>query len=94
MTYYFKQTNSKGFRGKQRITLPIRLDEDLVMLNRKNVQLRDHNYSKALRLKNTTDLEELRGRAADRTEWQNLVEKIGETTGEVEDSDESSTEAE
>ena len=94
MTYYFKQTNSKGFRGKPRITLPIKLDEDLVMLNRKNVHLRDHNYSKALRLINTTDLEELRGRAADRTEWQNLVEKIGETTGEVEDSDESSTEAE
>ena len=30
----------------------------------------------------------------DRTEWQCLVEKLGETTGEVDDSDESTTEAE
>ena len=29
----------------------------------------------------------------DRTEWQCLVEKLGETTGELDDSDESTTEA-
>ena len=29
-----------------------------------------------------------------RVEWQCLVEKLGETTGEVDDSDESTTEAE
>ena len=36
----------------------------------------------------------LRDKAADRTEWQCLVEKLGETTGEVDDSDESTTDAE
>ena len=30
----------------------------------------------------------------DGTEWQCLVEKLGETTGKVDDSDESTTEAE
>ena len=33
-------------------------------------------------------------KAADTTEWQCLVEKLGETTGEVDDSDESTTESE
>jgi len=56
--------------------------------------LKDHGYSKILRLRNNTDLDELRDKAADRTEWQCLVEKLGETTGEVDDSDESTTEAE
>ena len=40
------------------------------------------------------DIDELRDKAADRTEWQRLVKKLGETTGEVDDSDESTTEAE
>ena len=55
-----------------------------------------HGYSKILRsrLRNNTDLDELRDKAADRTEWECLVEKLGETTGEVDDSDESTTEAE
>ena len=44
-------------------------------------------------LRNNTDLDELRDKAADRTEWQCLVEELGETTGEVDDSDESTTEA-
>ena len=56
-------------------------------------QLKDHGYSKILRLRNNTDLDELRDKAADRAEWQCLV-KLGETTGEVDDSDESTTEAE
>ena len=43
---------------------------------------------------NNTDLDELRDKAADRTEWQCFVEKLGETTGEVDDFDESTTEAE
>ena len=30
MTYYFKQTNNTGFRGKPITTLPTKLDEDLV----------------------------------------------------------------
>ena len=30
ITYYFKQTNNTGFRGKPRTTLPTKLDEDLV----------------------------------------------------------------
>jgi len=58
--------------------------------------LKDHGYSEILRLRNNTDLDELRDKAADSTEWQCLVEKLGETrsTGEVDDSDESTTEAE
>ena len=44
-----------------------------------------------LRLSNNTDLDELRDKAADRTERQCLVEKLGETTGELDDSDESTT---
>ena len=57
-------------------------------------QLKDHGYSKILRLRNKKDLDELRDKAADRKEWQCLVEKLGETTGDVDDSDESTTEAE
>ena len=56
--------------------------------------MKDHGYSKILRLRNNTDLDELGDKAADRTEWQCLVKKLGETTGEVDDSDESTTEAE
>ena len=98
MTYYFKQTNNTGFkfqfRGKPRTTLPTKLDEDLVNYFNKTEQLKDHGYSKILRLRKNTDLDELRDKAADRTEWQCLVEKLGETTVEVDDSDESTTEAE
>ena len=93
MTYYFKQTNNTGFRGKPWTTLPTKLD-DLVRYLNKTEQLKEHGYSKILRLRNNTDLNELRDKAADRTEWQCLVEKLGETTGEVDDSDESTTEAE
>ena len=53
-----------------------------------------NTYTKKLRLRNSTDLDELRDKAADRRIWQCLVEKLGETTGEVDDSEESSTEAE
>ena len=47
--------------------------------------------SKILRLRNNTVLDEFRDKAADRTEWQCLVEKLEETTGEVDDSDKSTT---
>ena len=63
------------------------------MLSKKTEQLRDHGYNKILRLTNAKDLKELRDEAADRHVWQNLVEKIGWAAGEVDDSDESSTEA-
>ena len=75
----FKQTNNMGFRGKPRTTLPTKVDEDLVNYFNKTEQLKDHGYSKILRLRNNTDLDELRDKAADRTEWQCLVEKLGET---------------
>ena len=39
------------------------------------------------------DLERLRVKAVDRTEWQDLVEMIRDVTGNVEESDDSSTEA-
>ena len=74
MTYYFKQTNNTGFRGKPRTTLPTKLDEDLVKYFNKTEQLKEHGYSKILRLRNNTDLNEVRDKAADRTEWQCLVE--------------------
>ena len=93
-TIIYKQTNNTGFRGKPRTTLPTKLNEDLVNYFNKTEQLNDHGYSKILRLRNNTDLDEPRDKAADSTEWQCLVEKLGETTGEVDDSDESTTEAE
>ena len=52
MTYYFKQTNNMGFRGKPRTTLPTKLDEDLVNYFNKTEQLKYHGYSKILRLRN------------------------------------------
>ena len=54
--------------------------------------MKEYGYSKILRLRNDTELDELRDKTADRTEWQCLIEKI-ETTGEVDDSDESTTES-
>ena len=56
--------------------------------------LRDHKYFKILRLLNMKDLEVLRDKAADMTEWQDLVEMNGDVTTDVEESDDSSTEAE
>ena len=50
-----------------------RKKEDLVNFFDKTEQLKDHGYSKILRLRNSTDLDELRDKAADRTEWQCLV---------------------
>ena len=66
---------------KPRTTLPTKLDEDLVNYFNKTEQLKDHRYSKILRLWNTTDLGELRHKATDRTE----------ATVDVDDSDESTT---
>ena len=43
---------------------------------------------------NIQDLYQLRDKDADRTGWQSLVEKSGSAIGEVDDSDESTTEAE
>ena len=60
MTYYFKQTNNTGFRGKPRTTLPTKLDVDLVNYFNKTEQLKDHGYSKILRLRNTTYPEKLK----------------------------------
>ena len=94
MTHYFRISDNKGFKGKPRTTLPTKLDDDLVRLNKKYEHLRDHNYFKVLRLLNMKDLEVLRDKAADRTEWQDLVEMMGDVTGDVEESDDSSTEAE
>ena len=37
--------------------------------------MKDHGYSKILRLRNNKDVDELRDKAADRTELQCLVEK-------------------
>ena len=62
-------------RGKHRTTLPTKLDEDFVICFNKTEQLKDLGYSKILRLRNTTDVDKLRDKAADRTEWQSLVEK-------------------
>ena len=45
-----------------RTTLPIKLDEDLVILSKKNEQLRDHSYNKIFRITNAKELEELRDR--------------------------------
>ena len=46
-----------------------------------------------IRFTNTKDQEELRVKAADRDLWQNLVDKIGGAPGKVDDSDDSSKEA-
>ena len=54
--------------------------------------MKDRGYiGKYLDLKKI-DLDELK--AADKTEWPCLVEKLGETAGEVDDSDKLTTEAE
>ena len=47
--------------------VPTKLDEDLMKLTNKTELLRDHGFNKILRLTNTTDLKELRDKAADRT---------------------------
>ena len=47
-------------RGKHRTTLPTKLDEDFVICFNKTEQLKDLGYSKILRLRNTTDVDELR----------------------------------
>ena len=44
---------------------------------------------KFLRLRRTTDIDKLRDKAADRIEWQCLVEKLGGATDDVDDSNES-----
>ena len=40
-----------GFRGKPRIALPTKLDEYLVNYFNKTEQLKDHGYSKILKIK-------------------------------------------
>ena len=83
-----------GFSVKPRTILPTKLDEDPVNYFNKTEQLKDQGYSKIVRLRNTTDLDDFRDKTADRTEWQGLVEKLGEATGKVDYSDESTMEAE
>ena len=88
MTYYLKQTNNTCFRGKPRTTLPTKLDEDLVNYFNKTEQLKDHGYSKILKLRNNTDLDELEIKQNIEQNGNVLLKNLGETTGEVDDSDE------
>ena len=93
ITYSIHNINSKNIDSTQHVGQFIITNK--IRYFNKTDQLKDHGYSKIIiiRLRNKTYLDELRDKAADRTEWQCLVEKLGETTGEVDDSDESTTEA-
>ena len=90
MDLYFEPSQVGGFKGQRRITLPVRLDNDLEVLNKyQNNHLSDHNYSKRLRLNDKIDLDQIRDMAQDRRKWRELVHQMtivrtGDAEGSVE----------
>ena len=91
MIHYFEISD---LRENQKLPFqPNKMMTQLDLIKNMNT-LRDHKYFKILRLLNMKDLEVLRDKAADMTEWQDLVEMNGDVTTDVEESDDSSTEAE
>ena len=63
MLYYFdKPANAKKFSGKRRLTLPIKIDEDI-----KNCA--KNNNIQVTKFETVDDLNILKGIASDRNEW-------------------------
>ena len=83
MDYYFNTTvDKKKFRGaKKKICLPITLNNDLQKIQ--DQALKDHNYSRRLKLSNAEDLKALAEIAQDREEWRRLVVRV-KRAGEAE----------
>ena len=74
--YFDTNSNGKGFRGKRRTTLPIKLQEDLDKTHNVTEVQTDHNYPKRIKLNNKADLEHLRSIAQDRKDWRTLTTRI------------------
>ena len=74
--YFDTNSNGKGFRGKRRTTLPIKLQEDLDKTHNVTEVQTDHNYHKRIKLNNKADLEHLRSIAQDRKDWRTLTTRI------------------
>ena len=82
MDFYFNTTvDKKKFRGAKRISLPITLNNDLQKIQ--DQALKDHNYSRRLKLSNAEDLKALAEIAQDREEWRRLVVRV-KRAGEAE----------
>ena len=65
MDFFFEESQASRFRGRPRVNLPWKLNDDLIKYSGTNMTL-----------KNAGDLWTLRVLAQDRKEWTNLVEKI------------------
>ena len=75
MKYYFTTSYSKGFRGTQRITLPITINRDLKRAN----QFRPiHTKYLVKSFNNTSDLNRLTEIASDRILWKELCKEVYE----------------
>ena len=75
MKYYFTTSYSKGFRGTQRITLPITIDRDLKRAN----QFRPiHTKYLVKSFNNTSDLNRLTEISSDRILWKELCKEVYE----------------
>ena len=65
MLHYYSSSNAPKFRGRPRVNMPWKLDQDLAKYCEDN-----------LRLKSFDDLQRLKAVAHDRRQWKNMVEKM------------------
>ena len=75
MDAYFEDLGQKGFRGRRRMSLPVRLNRDL--------------KQETISLETSEDLQHLRDRAQNREEWRTLTSRVLEA-GEAEESNDTS----
>ena len=73
MNYYFEKSNSKKFRGRPIMSLPVSLHNDIIMLKKHNMFKDKYSITQ---LKSTNDLESLRLLAQERQTWTALVKDI------------------
>ena len=75
MKHYFSDSTSQKFRGRKRITLPVKLSQDIGMVRRYD-HLFTRDFSNIYKIGSKTDLAAITVVAVDRKKWQKLVEQI------------------
>ena len=78
MFYYFTPSNSKCFRGRTRITIPVTLSTDLTEASKYHSDF--YTTFKIRELKTLSDLETLHSIASDRSKWTLLTRQICSAT--------------
>ena len=75
MTHYFTSSSKKGFKGRQRVTLPVTISKDLKRAHQNSTLTQDYGV---VAFDKTSDLNRLAIIAKDRKLWKNLSKDVFE----------------